>query len=90
MIISEARDHQLPAPAGMDTCGNFTWTLDEFYEYLSDEPPTQASNTTTPSSTPSDNSDILADLSIGLGVILAVSLAVNVIIFVVCCFLRRK
>ena len=90
MIISEARDHQLPAPAGMDTCGNFTWTLDEFYEYLSDEPPTQASSTTTPSSTPSDNNDVLADLSIGLGVILAVSLAVNVIIFVVCCFLRRK
>ena len=84
MVMSVARDEQLPAPRGMDICGNFTWTIEEFYSYLRGEPPTLAT------SADEDSENLALGLGIGLGTGLLLSLAVNVILLIYCCISKNK
>ena len=86
IIINEAEDEQFAAPSGMDVCGNFSWSLDEFYEALA----------ATPGSRQTQDDDAIDYLALGLGVGLGsgllLSLIVNVIIFILflcCCCIKR-
>ena len=38
VIINEAEDQHFSAPSGMDMCGNFDWTIEEFYQALNATP----------------------------------------------------
>ena len=84
IIINEAEDEQFPVPSGTDICGNFTWSLDEFYEALAATPGEQTGGDD------DDNIDRLAlGLGIGLGSGLLLSLIANVIYFLCCCCIKR-
>ena len=38
LVINEAPEKQPPLPEGMQTCGNFTWTVDEFLKAARRDP----------------------------------------------------
>ena len=89
MIISEALDEQLDAPSQMDSCGNFTWSLEEFYQYLQGDAPTRG---LTDDDDDDDDDAIILGLSVGLGTGLLLSLLVNIILFILfccCCIISR-
>ena len=74
VIIDEAEDQHFPAPSGMDICGNFDWTLEEFYQALSATPQNNE--------VVEDDDDIntlALGLGVGLGTGLLLSLIANVI-----------
>ena len=90
IIINEAEDEQFPVPSGTDICGNFTWSLDEFYEALAATPGAQNGGG---DDDDDDDIDRLAlGLGVGLGSGLLLSLIVNVILFILflcCCCIKR-
>ena len=50
MVLNVAEELQNPAPPGMSTCGDFSWSLADFYQKLNFDPtkPSQPSSTTSP------------------------------------------
>ena len=90
IIINEAEDEQFPVPSGTNICGNFTWSLDEFYEALAATPGEQTGGG---GGDDDDDIDRLAlGLGVGLGSGLLLSLIVNVILFILflcCCCIKR-
>ena len=90
IIIAEAPNNTLAAPSDMNSCGNFTWTLEDFYAYLEGEPPTTEIEALEEEL--KEDRELLFGLSIGLGSGLFVSLLVNVILLLVfccCCVINR-
>jgi FtsP/CotA-like multicopper oxidase with cupredoxin domain len=79
MVINEAPDLQPPPPKGMQTCGNFTWTVEEFtlgtrFENSSDSGlPTGA----------------IVGISVGAFAI-AVVIIILVILIILCCCVKKK
>ena len=90
IIINEAEDQQFAAPSGMDVCGNFSWSLEEFYEALDATPGSRL--TEEEEEDDDDDIDRLAlGLGVGLGSGLLVSLIANVILFILflcCCCIK--
>ena len=86
VIINEAEDQHIPAPSGMDMCGNFDWTIEEFYQALNATPQESEEED-------DDEIDMLAlGLGVGLGSSLLLSLMANVILlilFLYCCCVKH-
>ena len=86
VIINEAEDQHIPAPSGMDMCGNFDWTIEEFYQALNATPQESEEED-------DDEIDMLAlGLGVGLGSSLLLSLMANVILlilFLYCCCIKH-
>ena len=90
IIINEAEDEQFPVPSGTDICGNFTWSLDEFYEALAATP---GSRQTVDDDDDDDIDALTLGLGVGLGSGLLLSLIANVVLFILflcCCCLGYK
>ena len=91
IIINEAEDQQFAAPSGMDVCGNFSWSLEEFYEALDATPGSRLTGEEEEEEDDDDDDiDYLAlGLGVGLGICLLLSLIANVILFILllcrCC-----
>ena len=45
MIINEAQSNQNPPPNGMNQCGNFTWSVDDFNKKIVFDPDSGAETT---------------------------------------------
>jgi len=45
LIINEAKDRQNPPPNGMNQCGSFTWSVDDFNEKIAFDPDSGAKTT---------------------------------------------
>ena len=90
VIISEAEDEHLPVPNGIDNCGNFDWTIEEFYNALNASP--QSMEEDVQEDDDEDINELALGLGVGLGIALLLLLIVNVILlilFIFCCCIKR-
>ena len=79
MVINEAPERQPPPPTGMQTCGNFTWTVKEFREATRFKPKDDAEDLTPG-----------AIAGIVIACVVVVVLIIIVIIVIIFCVVKRS
>ena len=86
VIISEAEDEHFRVPSEIDNCGDFDWTIEEFYNALDAFPQSMEEV--------KDDDDDINDLALGLNVglrsALLLSFILNVLLLILCCCIKHK
>ena len=82
MVINEAPDKQPPPPKGMQTCGNFTWTVEEFRMI------TSGGQSTQDSSDPTLSTGAIIGIAVA-GFVLLILIIIGIILCI-CCFCIQK
>ena len=95
-IINEAEEYHPQAPSGMDVCGNFFWTIDDFYETINANPQgkeEEEEEHDDDDDNDDDDNELALSLGVGLGIGLLLLLIINVILVMLllfCCFFKRN
>ena len=95
-IINEAEEYHPQAPSGMDVCGNFFWTIDDFYETINANPQgkeEEEEEHDNDDDNDDDDNELALSLGVGLGIGLLLLLIINVILVMLllfCCFFKRN
>ena len=78
LVINEAQEKQPPPPEGMQTCGNFTWTVDEFLKAVQNNPGDEPEFPT------------WLIIVIVIACVIVVAVIVFIIILIIVCIFKKK